>query len=131
MRQLPSGFSKPLNLEFSWYDLYEDWDLIESSFAKQYGIRIRSESQTMPWCEFSTLLTGLMPDTPLGQIVSIRSEQDQKVIQAFNSAQRNIYSSWQRKVASVKLQDKDKLDREMNDLSKMLKSMFGKRRDAK
>ena len=45
----------------SWYDLLEDYDLIEASFAKQYGIRLRNE-QDMTWSEFATLLSGLMPD---------------------------------------------------------------------
>ena len=30
----------------------------------------------MTWSEFATLLSGLMPDTPLGQIISIRAEKD-------------------------------------------------------
>lgn len=32
----------------------------------------------MSWGEFCSLLSGLMPDTPLGQIVGIRSEKDPK-----------------------------------------------------
>jgi len=30
----------------------------------------------MDWIEFTTLLAGIMPDTPLGNIISIRAEDD-------------------------------------------------------
>ena len=51
----------------------------------------------MKWDEFSSLLCGLMPDTPLGNVVSIRSETDREVISKYNSAQRKIYNEWQHK----------------------------------
>lgn len=35
-----------------------------------------------------------MPDTPLGQIVAIRSEKDAKIIQEFTESQRKIYDDW-------------------------------------
>jgi hypothetical protein len=43
----------------------EDWLLIEASLAKQYGIRIRKEIDTMSYAELCNLISGLMPDTPL------------------------------------------------------------------
>lgn len=43
----------------------EDWPLIEASLAKQYGIRIRKEIDTMDYAELCNLISGLMPDTPL------------------------------------------------------------------
>lgn len=76
-----------------YYDLYEDWDLIESSFAQQYGIRLRQEDE-MSWSEFCTLLSGIMPDTPLGRIVSIRSEKDPKVLKNFTKEQKDIRNKW-------------------------------------
>lgn len=76
-----------------WYDILDDWELIEASFAKQYGIRLRREPD-MTWAEFSALLSGLMPDTPLGEVVSIRSETDRKRIERFTPAQRRIYDEW-------------------------------------
>lgn len=48
-----------------------DKDVIEASFAKQYGIRLSQEEIGMG--EFLRLLSGLMPDTPLGHLVAIRS----------------------------------------------------------
>ena len=42
----------------------------------------------MTWSEFATLLSGLMPDTPLGQIISIRAEKDKEIIKRFTKDQR-------------------------------------------
>lgn len=76
--------------------MYDDYDLIEASFADQYGIRLRREDD-MPWSEFCTLLSGLLPDTPLGKIVSIRAEKDSKILNTFTKEQKKIRSDWQRK----------------------------------
>lgn len=35
-----------------------------------------------------------MPDTPLGQIVAIRSEKDADVISKYNDTQKKIYNDW-------------------------------------
>ena len=77
----------------SFYDLFDDWDLIESSFLKQYGIRLRAEND-MSYQEFCSLLSGIMPDTPLGQIVSIRAEKNKEVIKHFTPEQRRIHMEW-------------------------------------
>ncbi len=56
----------------------------------------------MTWAEFSTLLSGLLPDTPLGQVVSIRCEKDPKRIRNFTPAQKRIHDEWaQRSMATV------------------------------
>jgi len=106
--------------------LRSDWDLVEASLAKQYGLRIRQHTD-MPWTEFCTMVGGLMPDTPLGQIVSIRSEKDKKVIKAFSPDQRRIHSEWQLKIANKKLENLEQLNKEMEQLSKVFATMFGKK----
>ena len=127
MKKRKNGFRQQDNQSriTPWYDLREDWVLVESSLAKQYGIRIRHESD-MPWVEFCTLVAGLMPDTPLGQIVGIRAETDAETIRNFTSDQSNIYNKWQSKQAMNQLEDTEKLDRDMEALSNMFASMFGK-----
>ena len=104
----------------SWYDLLEDYDLIEASFAKQYGIRLRNE-QDMTWSEFATLLSGLMPDTPLGQIISIRAEKDKEIIKRFTKEQKRIQSDWKRRQS--KNIDKESYDDAMNAFKNMFISM--------
>lgn len=83
----------------SYYDLIDDFDLIESSFAQQYGIRLRMEIETMKWGEFSSLLSGLNGDTPLGNIVRIRSEKDPKTLKNFTESEKKIRSKWLNKNA--------------------------------
>lgn len=83
----------------AFYDLIDDFDLIESSFAQQYGIRLRMKIDTMKWGEFSSLLSGLNGDTPLGNIVRIRSEKDPKVIKNFTENEKRIRSKWLNKNA--------------------------------
>lgn len=87
-----------------WYDLYEDWDLIDASFTAQYGIRLRAETE-MSWGEFCTLLSGIMPDTPLGQVVSIRSETDKDVLKHFTPDQRRIRNEWRRRQVQILVAD--------------------------
>ena len=107
-----------------WYDLREDWALIESSIASQYGIRLRQASD-MPWSEFTNLVSGLLPETPLGAIVKIRSEDDPKILKQFNADQKAIRNKWRERQAFQQLNNPEVLKQSMDNLSQMLKSMFG------
>lgn len=107
-----------------WYDLREDWALIESSIASQYGIRLR-QAADMPWSEFTTLVTGLLPETPLGAIIRIRSEDDPETLKRFNRDQLEIRNKWRDRQALQQLSNPDILEKSMENLSKMLKNMFG------
>ena len=81
-----------------YYDLFEDWDLIVSSFLSQYGLRLSTkEFKTVDWAEFSALLSGLSAETALGRIVSIRSETDADTIKRFSPYQKKIYDDWRTK----------------------------------
>lgn len=117
-----NGFeSKPHN---TWYDIREDWDLIEASFASQYGIRIRYQTD-MPWTEFCVLVSGLMHDTPLGQVVAIRAETDEDMIKSFSPDQKRIRDEWRDRQAEKQLEDPEQLDKDMEQLGKMFANMFG------
>lgn len=65
-----------------------------SSFQSQYGIRLSKELVGMKWSEFRDLLVGISPDTALGRIVAIRSEEDEEVLKHFSKEQRRIRSEW-------------------------------------
>ena len=108
----------------SWYDLREDWALVEASIASQYGIRLRQASD-MPWSEFTNLVTGLLPETPLGAIVKIRSEDDPDMLKKFTPDQMAIRNKWRDRQALKQLENPEVLKQSMDNLSKMLKSMFG------
>lgn len=51
----------------------------------------------MSWQEFCTLLSGLLPDTPLGKIVGIRAEKDPKILKEYTPEQKRIRSDWQKR----------------------------------
>jgi hypothetical protein len=59
----------------------------------QYKIRLREEND-MTFSEFSSLLSGIMPETPLGQIVSIRAEEDKDMLKNFTKEQHKIRNEW-------------------------------------
>ena len=48
----------------------------------------------MDWIEFTTLLAGIMPDTPLGNIISIRAEDDADTLEHFSEEQHRIREEW-------------------------------------
>ena len=102
-----------------YYDLFEDWDLIVSSFLSQYGIRLSTkEFRTVDWAEFSALLSGLSAETALGRIVSIRSETDAETIKRFSSYQKKVHDEWQER--RYKAMSEEEYEAEMRQLEKSL-----------
>lgn len=107
-----------------YYDLFEDWDLIVSSFLTQYGLRIRTkEFESVTWDEFRSLLAGIAPETPLGRIVAIRSETDKNVIKNFTRDQKRIYDSWRDSQAAA--MTPETYEQQMRYLEQMMASMCG------
>lgn len=84
----------------------------------QYGIRLRQEPD-MTWDEFCVLLSGLGPKTPLGNIVSIRSENDKNVLKYFTPEQKKIRSDWQKRKAKKKPVDMNQYMKDMQMFEKM------------
>lgn len=85
----------------------------------QYGIRIYSEGfKDIGWQEFKTLLTGLGPDTPLGRIISIRSEEDKDVLKTFNADQKRIRAEWRNRRA------RQRSESEINSFLEAMKKAF-------
>lgn len=120
MKKSKPDFSKQQKSN-DFYDLYEDWDLIEASFAQQYGIRLRHE-EYMPWGEFSNLLAGLNYKTPLGSIISIRSETDSEKLKHFTPEQREIRDEW--RTRWVQKQDPVDTKKQIEQLQAALKAAF-------
>lgn len=111
---------KTTNKNESYYDLYEDYDLIESSFAQQYGIRLRNEDE-MSWDEFTNLLSGINADTPLGAVVRIRAEKDPNIMKNWGKNEKKIHRDWQKKQAQN--MTKEEFDKQMQVFSNMFKSI--------
>lgn len=107
-----------------WYDFYDDFPLIEASITAQYGIRLRKEYDDITWGEVKNLIKGLGPETPLGNVISIRSENDKNILKKFTPSQHKIRNDWKKKVADKKLENTDNLDKEMDYLQKAIEKMF-------
>lgn len=106
----------------TWYDIYDDWDLIEASFAMQYPTK-DLYSDDMDWKEFTILLNGIMPETPLGNIIQIRAETNEEIIKNFSENERRIHNEWREKQLKLKYMNKSK-EEVMKDISNMFRSMF-------
>ena len=100
--------------------MLDDYPLIEASFAQQYGIRLRNENN-MSADEFLTLLGGLNSDTPLGNVVMIRSEKDPKKIKSFSNDQKRIRNEWLYKKARTI--SKDQFNKDMAAFEKIFENM--------
>ena len=105
-----------------WYDIVDDWGLIESSFQKQYGIRLRGNN--MPFSEFQHLISGLMPDTPLGNIISIRSEEDKERLKGFTPSMYKERQKWRSKLANDMLDNPESLDNVFKQYEKMCEQAY-------
>ena len=64
------------------------------------------ELSGMKWDEFKDLLAGLGPETPLGRIVAIRSEEDKDMLKHFTKDQMRIRSEWERRKAKAVTQER-------------------------
>ncbi|MBS4534974.1 hypothetical protein GOQ29_05000 [Clostridium sp. D2Q-14] len=107
-----------------WYDIYDDWELIEATFAQQYGIRLLNEPD-MEWREFSALLSGIMPETPLGQIIQVRSEEDKDILKTFTAEQKRIRSEWRSRFTE-KVSEKD-AEAAIREFQEMMAKAFGEK----
>ncbi|MEG0495608.1 MAG: Gp15 family bacteriophage protein [Eubacterium sp.] len=119
---MKSDFKNPDTEKDPYYDIFEDWGLIEASFTQQYGIRIRVEPE-MTWNEFLNLLAGLNSETPLGKIVSIRSENNKDNLKRFTKDQRKIRMDWRNRMA--KNMPKQSYEQTINNFEKAFAMAFG------
>lgn len=98
--------------------------LIEQSIAKQYHI-LPSEQGNLSYSDWSKLVSGLMHDTPLGQVVAIRSEDDKDVLKKMTPEQRAVRSEWFAFRASNVQYSAEDMRRQSEQLEKMIASLFG------
>lgn len=97
--------------------------MIVSSFQSQYGLRLSREINEMPWEEFKQLLQGISPDTALGRIVSIRSENNKEILKSFTPEQKRIRNEWRRRSAR-QIPEKE-MDKILEGFKQMFISMAG------
>lgn len=73
---------------------------------EQYGIRLSRDLKGMKWSEFRSLLVGLSPESPIGRMVSIRSENDKEMLKHFTKDQMRIRNEWRTRLAKSKPAEK-------------------------
>ena len=122
MRKWKNDFKNQSNSE-NWYDFEEDWELIASSLKTQYGYSIRKEINNMNWAELCSDISGLMGDTPLGNIAQIRSEDDRERLKNFTQDQKNI--RWKYRMKMAQNVDQEEFKKVIADLQKAFKEMAG------
>ncbi len=121
-RKWKNDFKTQSNNE-TWYDLEDDWELVASSLKTQYGYSIRKEINNMSWAELCSDISGLMGETPLGNIVQIRSEDDKERLKNFTQEQKNIRWEYRNKMAQK--MDKEEFKKVITEFQKMFKEMAG------
>jgi hypothetical protein len=90
----------------------------------QYNIRLRDE-ENMSWGEFCTLLKGIMAKTPLGQIVSIRAEEDNDTLKNFAKEQHKIRDDWRNRNNPInEMTDEEKVAK-IKEAQEMFAKAFG------
>ena len=60
------------------------------------------------------MLSGIMYKTPLGQVVSIRSEENKEILKSFSKEQKRIRDEWRSKI-------NNEIFSEMSDAEKLAK----------
>ncbi len=107
-----------------WYDPEYDKELVAQSIAKQYHI-LPSEQGELSYSDWASLVSGIMEDTPLGQIVLIRKEDDRERINNFSPYERRIYNEWRDFIAKKKREDVKNTMKAIHDFENMFRNMFG------
>ena len=123
---MPTDFrTKRSNIQDAAYDQEFDKVLIEQSIATQYGI-LPSQQGYLSYSEWFKLVSGLMDDTPLGRVVAVRTETDQKIISQYSPWQRQIRAEWNAFQAQrMSQQSTEDMEQQMKQLERMLASAFG------
>ncbi len=65
-----------------------------------------------------------MPETPLGQIVSIRAEKDAKTIQKFTKDQKKIRNDWIKRKNKKLREDPEAYNKKMLEFQQWAKATF-------
>ena len=109
----------------TWYDLEYDKELIAQSIAKQYGI-LPSDQEELHYSDWLLLVGALMEDTPLGQTVLIRKENDRDRLKRFSAYENRIRNEW-RNFRAGQITEKTGQSPEQQAVSfeKMFAKMFG------
>lgn len=83
-----------------------------------------SQQEELSYSEWLQLVSGLMEDTPLGQIVLIRKESDKDRIKHFTRYEHSIRNEW--RSFRAKQQNEASAEKSIAALEDMFRNMFKK-----
>lgn len=78
----------------------------------------------MSWSEFCSLLAGIMPKTPLGQIVSIRSEEDKDMLKNFTKEQNDIRNEWRYRNNPINCMSDEEKEIKIEEIQRLFENAF-------
>ena len=78
----------------------------------------------MSWNEFETLLAGLLPNSPLGKVIAIRSEKDPKVLKSFTKDQKELRRQWTQFRTKCVTRDEETARQAVLAFQQMMKAAF-------
>lgn len=88
------NFFATTNSTNTYINIKEDWTYIVQSFAKLYGIRLLDiDDEEMDFEEFILLLYGCDEETPIGNLVRIRSAEGEDY-RNLNQREKKIWRDW-------------------------------------
>lgn len=81
-----------------------------------------SDQDELPYSDWVSLVAGIMENTPLGQTVLIRKENDRERLKHFSKHERNIRNEWRNFRAGQKRDSQSPQD--VNHAMEMFENMF-------
>lgn len=81
----------------------------------------------MEFQEFLTLLSGIMPETPLGKMIQIRSETDSEILKHYSSEQKQMRDDWleKQRIEKMKSMTEEEKQSEIRKIQDFFAQAFG------
>lgn len=79
----------------------------------------------MPYPEFARLLSGISHKTPLGNIVSIRMEEDRDTLKHFTKEQHRIRNAWRSRHSALPPMTEKEKEEATKQVQQIFAQMFG------
>lgn len=95
------------------------------SLAGQYGLPPTLQER-LRYRDWSALVAGLRPDSPLGLAVAARMERDSRAVARMSPWQRRQRSRWARRQAT---KDPDSARQQLETLQGALRRMYGQKKN--
>lgn len=79
----------------------------------------------MDWKEFTVLLSGIMPETPLGKIVAIRCEENKDILKNFSPEENRIRNDWRSRHSLIEEMTEVEMEKAVSSLQETIARAFG------